>query len=179
MLMCDRAYRYPGALLAQLLVAVSHTALQMATAAWRRQTVPIRIDVDHQLVMKLMTHRYKTKYDGVDLITIRENTEGEYSGLEHEVVPGVVESLKVMPCLLPPGVWLKRLPQLIERDDSPDAHHQGQGCCVHTHTPSLQVITRPASMRVAEYAFQYARDNGRKRVTAVHKAVRLLCRWHS
>lgn len=28
---------------------------------------------------------YKTKYDGVDLITIRENTEGEYSGVEHQV----------------------------------------------------------------------------------------------
>ncbi len=38
---------------------------------------------------------YKTRYDDVDLVTIRENTEGEYSGLEHEVVPGVVESLKV------------------------------------------------------------------------------------
>mmetsp|Transcript_12995 Transcript_12995/g.39348 ORF Transcript_12995/g.39348 Transcript_12995/m.39348 type:complete len:361 (+) Transcript_12995:189-1271(+) len=69
---------------------------------------------------------FKTRYDGVDLVTIRENTEGEYSGLEHEVVPGVVESLKV--------------------------------------------ITRAASMRVAEYAFQYARDNGRKRIAAVHKA---------
>ena len=32
----------------------------------------------------------------MDLVTIRENTEGEYSGLEHEVVPGVVESLKVI-----------------------------------------------------------------------------------
>eukprot|EP00882_Tetradesmus_deserticola_P012809 GHRQ01013575.1.p2 GENE.GHRQ01013575.1~~GHRQ01013575.1.p2 ORF type:complete len:189 (+),score=55.62 GHRQ01013575.1:222-788(+) len=40
---------------------------------------------------------YKTKYDNVNLITIRENTEGEYSGLEHEVVKGVVESLKVRP----------------------------------------------------------------------------------
>jgi isocitrate dehydrogenase len=39
---------------------------------------------------------YKTKYDNVNLITIRENTEGEYSGLEHEVVKGVVESLKVI-----------------------------------------------------------------------------------
>jgi isocitrate/isopropylmalate dehydrogenase len=28
---------------------------------------------------------YKTRYDNVDLITIRENTEGEYSGLEHQV----------------------------------------------------------------------------------------------
>eukprot|EP00775_Hariotina_reticulata_P002820 gene2820-3113_t len=69
---------------------------------------------------------YKTKYDNVNLITIRENTEGEYSGLEHEVVKGVVESLKV--------------------------------------------ITRAASTRVAEYAFQYARDNKRQMVSALHKA---------
>ena len=69
---------------------------------------------------------YKTRYDDVNLVTIRENTEGEYSGLEHEVVPGVVESLKV--------------------------------------------ITRAASTRVAQYAFKYARDNGRSRVTAIHKA---------
>lgn len=40
---------------------------------------------------------YKTRYDDVNLVTIRENTEGEYSGLEHEVVPGVVESLKARP----------------------------------------------------------------------------------
>eukprot|EP00882_Tetradesmus_deserticola_P012865 GHRQ01013634.1.p1 GENE.GHRQ01013634.1~~GHRQ01013634.1.p1 ORF type:complete len:223 (+),score=69.12 GHRQ01013634.1:222-890(+) len=69
---------------------------------------------------------YKTKYDNVNLITIRENTEGEYSGLEHEVVKGVVESLKV--------------------------------------------ITRGASTRVAEYAFQYAQDNKRAKVSALHKA---------
>src|SRR4051794_18033402 len=37
-----------------------------------------------------------TRYPDVDLIIIRENTEGLYSGLEHEVVPGVVESLKIM-----------------------------------------------------------------------------------
>ncbi|XP_073309126.1 isocitrate dehydrogenase [NAD] regulatory subunit 1, mitochondrial-like isoform X1 [Primulina huaijiensis] len=35
-----------------------------------------------------------TRHDNVDIVVIRENTEGEYSGLEHEVVPGVVESLK-------------------------------------------------------------------------------------
>ncbi|KAK4396348.1 3-isopropylmalate dehydrogenase, chloroplastic [Sesamum angolense] len=62
---------------------------------------------------------YKTKYDDVDLITIRENTEGEYSGLEHQVVRGVVESLKI--------------------------------------------ITRQASLRVAEYAFHYAKAHGRER----------------
>ncbi|XP_074276146.1 isocitrate dehydrogenase [NAD] catalytic subunit 5, mitochondrial-like [Silene latifolia] len=69
---------------------------------------------------------YKTRYDDVDLVTIRENTEGEYSGLEHQVVRGVVESLKI--------------------------------------------ITRQASLRVAEYAFQYARAHGRQRVSAIHKA---------
>jgi isocitrate dehydrogenase (NAD+) len=37
-----------------------------------------------------------TRYPGVDLIIVRENTEGEYVGLEHEVVPGVVTSLKVI-----------------------------------------------------------------------------------
>ena len=38
----------------------------------------------------------QTRYPGVDLIIVRENTEGEYVGLEHEVVPGVVESLKII-----------------------------------------------------------------------------------
>jgi isocitrate dehydrogenase (NAD+) len=38
----------------------------------------------------------RSRYDNVDIIVVRENTEGEYSGLEHEVVPGVVESLKVI-----------------------------------------------------------------------------------
>nr|CAB3447112.1 unnamed protein product [Digitaria exilis] len=37
-----------------------------------------------------------TRHDNVDIVVIRENTEGEYSGLEHEVVPGVVESLKLV-----------------------------------------------------------------------------------
>ena len=36
-----------------------------------------------------------TRHENVDIVVIRENTEGEYAGLEHEVVPGVVESLKV------------------------------------------------------------------------------------
>lgn len=38
----------------------------------------------------------KTRHDNVDLAIIRENTEGEYSGLEHQSVPGVVESLKII-----------------------------------------------------------------------------------
>ena len=39
---------------------------------------------------------YQTRHNGVDLCIIRENTEGEYSGLEHQSVPGVVESLKII-----------------------------------------------------------------------------------
>ena len=38
----------------------------------------------------------KSKYEGIDLVIVRENTEDLYSGLEHEVVPGVVESLKII-----------------------------------------------------------------------------------
>ncbi len=38
----------------------------------------------------------KSRYDNVDLIVVRENTEDLYSGLEHVVVPGVVESIKII-----------------------------------------------------------------------------------
>lgn len=39
---------------------------------------------------------FPTRHQNVDFAIIRENTEGEYSGLEHQAVPGVVESLKIM-----------------------------------------------------------------------------------
>jgi len=68
----------------------------------------------------------KSRYEDVDLVVVRENTEDLYSGLEHEVVPGVVESLKI--------------------------------------------ITARASTRIAQFAFEYAVREGRKRVTAIHKA---------
>ena len=67
-----------------------------------------------------------SRFQDIDLVVVRENTEGLYSGLEHEVVPGVIESLKI--------------------------------------------ITERASTRVARFAFDYARRQGRKRLTAVHKA---------
>jgi isocitrate dehydrogenase (NAD+) len=38
----------------------------------------------------------QSRFGDIDLIIVRENTEGQYSGLEHEVVPGVVESIKVI-----------------------------------------------------------------------------------
>lgn len=44
----------------------------------------------------MIFNRYKTLYDNVDVVTIRENTEGEYSGIEHEIVDGVVQSIKLI-----------------------------------------------------------------------------------
>ncbi len=67
-----------------------------------------------------------SRFTGVDIIVVRENTEDLYAGLEHTVVPGVVESLKI--------------------------------------------ITEKASLRIARFAYEYARRHHRKRVTAVHKA---------
>jgi isocitrate dehydrogenase (NAD+) len=66
------------------------------------------------------------RYPELDLIVVRENTESLYAGLEHVVVPGVVESLKI--------------------------------------------ITEKASTRIARFAFEHARRESRKKVTAVHKA---------
>ncbi len=68
----------------------------------------------------------ETRYQDVDLVVIRENTEGLYSGIENEITKGVVTSLKV--------------------------------------------ATEAASRRIAHWAFQYARDRGRKKVTVMHKA---------
>jgi isocitrate dehydrogenase (NAD+) len=68
----------------------------------------------------------KTPFGDLDLIVVRENTEGLYSGIEHEVVPGVVESLKI----------------------------QSEKAC----------------RRISEFAFDYARKHGRKKIHAVHKA---------
>ena len=41
------------------------------------------------------------RFAGVDLVIVRENTEDLYAGLEHEVVPGVVESLKIITASAP------------------------------------------------------------------------------
>lgn len=62
----------------------------------------------------------------IDMIIFRENTEDLYSGLEHEIIPDVVESLKI--------------------------------------------ITARASLRIANYAFAFARKHSRQKITAVHKA---------
>jgi isocitrate dehydrogenase (NAD+) len=68
----------------------------------------------------------KTRYENVDLVIVRENTEDLYAGIEHMVGPDAAESIKI--------------------------------------------ITRAASERIARFAFEYAVANGRRKVTAVHKA---------
>jgi len=67
-----------------------------------------------------------TLYNDVDLIIIRENTEGLYSGVENEVVPGVVMSMKV--------------------------------------------ATEKGCLRIAQWAFRFATQRRRKRITVFHKA---------
>ncbi|MCC6162371.1 MAG: NAD-dependent isocitrate dehydrogenase [Acidobacteria bacterium] len=67
-----------------------------------------------------------SRFQGVDMVIVRENTEDLYAGLENEIVPGVVAGLKV--------------------------------------------ITATASERIARFAFEYAGQNGRRKVTSIHKA---------
>ena len=67
-----------------------------------------------------------SRYEDVDLVIVRENTEDLYAGIEHMVGPDAAESIKI--------------------------------------------ITRAASERIARFAFDYAVANGRRKVTAVHKA---------
>ncbi|KAL6652523.1 hypothetical protein ACP70R_011448 [Stipagrostis hirtigluma subsp. patula] len=92
-----------------------------------------------------------TRHQNVDIVVIRENTEGEYSGLEHEVVPGVVESLKA-----------QRSAKFRLKTYGPSKDGMMPVHCM--------VITKFCSERIAKYAFEYAYLNNRKKVTAVHKA---------
>lgn len=68
----------------------------------------------------------KSRYENVDLVIVRENTEDLYAGIEHKIGDYGAESIKL--------------------------------------------ITKPACKRICEFAFEYAKDNERKKVTGVHKA---------
>ncbi|KAI5810231.1 hypothetical protein DFH27DRAFT_589685 [Peziza echinospora] len=84
------------------------------------------LDIYASVVLIKNIPGYITRHANVDMCLIRENTEGEYSGLEHQSVPGVVESLKI--------------------------------------------VTRMKSERISRFAFQFAKANGRKKLTCIHKA---------
>ena len=68
----------------------------------------------------------KSRYEDVDLVIVRENTEDLYAGIEHKIGDYAAESIKI--------------------------------------------ITKPACERICQFAFDYAKDNNRKKVTGVHKA---------
>lgn len=70
----------------------------------------------------------ETRYQDIDIVIVRENTEGLYAGLEHYLTP--------------------------KKDIA----------------ESLAIVTREGSERIVHYAFQYAQDNNRKKVTVCHKA---------
>jgi len=54
-----------------------------------------QLDIYASVVLCKSLRGFPTRHNNVDFAIIRENTEGEYSGLEHQSFPGVVESLKV------------------------------------------------------------------------------------
>lgn len=54
-----------------------------------------RLDIYASLTLCKTLPGFPTRHKNVDIVIVRENTEGEYSGLEHSSYPGVVESLKV------------------------------------------------------------------------------------
>ena len=68
-----------------------------------------------------------SRFQGVDLVIVRENTEDLYAGLEHEVVPGVVESLKIITARASTRIARVRLPACATaRPQESDGHPQGE-----------------------------------------------------
>jgi len=73
----------------------------------------------------------RSRYDNIDLVVVRENTEDLYAGVEHMVGEDAAESIKI--------------------------------------------ITRKGSERICRFAFEYAKKNKRRKVTAIHKANIMKC----
>ncbi|MFP5451356.1 MAG: isocitrate/isopropylmalate dehydrogenase family protein, partial [Thermoleophilia bacterium] len=91
----------------------------------------------------------RSKYEDIDLVIVRENTEDLYAGIEFEKDTPENAAL---------------IEKIIELDPS----------AAQTIKPHAGISVKPISVegteRVVRYAFDYARENGRKKVTAVHKA---------
>jgi isocitrate dehydrogenase (NAD+) len=88
----------------------------------------------------------RSRYEGVDLVVVRENTEDLYAGIEFE--EGTAHARDLVD-------WVKQRGQPQIRPDS---------------GISLKPISITGTRRIVEFAFDYARKNGRRKVTAVHKA---------
>jgi isocitrate dehydrogenase (NAD+) len=87
----------------------------------------------------------RSRYEGVDLIVVRENTEDLYAGIEFEA--GAEETRELI-------AWLAERGNRVRPDSG----------------ISLKPISVGGARRIVEFAFDHARKNGRRKVTAVHKA---------
>jgi len=88
----------------------------------------------------------RTRFDDVDLIIVRENTEDLYAGIEYE--QGKPETLELIEWIEAQGGTLR---------------HGDAGI-------SIKPLSVSGTRRIVQFAFDYARRNGRRKVTAVHKA---------
>jgi len=88
----------------------------------------------------------RSKYDNIDLVLVRENTEDLYAGIEFE--RGKAETA-----------------ELIDAIQRLEGHAIGRDAGI-----SIKPITETGTRRIVKFAFEYARANGRKKVTSVHKA---------
>ncbi|ADU51276.1 isocitrate dehydrogenase (NADP) [Thermaerobacter marianensis DSM 12885] len=109
-------------------VAIKGPITTPVGSGFRSVNVALRKELDlYANLRPAKTYRgVKSRYENIDLVVVRENTEDLYAGVEHKVGDDAAESIKI--------------------------------------------ITRKASRRIVEFAFRYARQNGRRKVTAVHKA---------
>ena len=87
-----------------------------------------------------------SRFRGVDLVIVRENTEDLYAGIEFE----------------PQTPEVAKLAELVKESDQKPFRADS--------AISIKPISTTGSRRIVEYAFEYARRCGRKKVTAVHKA---------
>ena len=88
----------------------------------------------------------RTRFEDVDLIVVRENTEDLYAGIEYE--QGSEEAQELID-------WIKSKGGALAHDDA---------------GISIKPISISGTRRIVQFAFDYARRNGRRKVTAVHKA---------
>jgi isocitrate dehydrogenase (NAD+) len=88
----------------------------------------------------------RSRFDDVDLVVIRENTEDLYAGIEYEDGTDAAGELIE---------WIER--------QGGTLRHRDAGI-------SVKPLSVTGSRRIVQFAFEYARRNGRRKVTAVHKA---------
>jgi isocitrate dehydrogenase (NAD+) len=88
----------------------------------------------------------RSRYEHIDLIIVRENTEDLYAGIEFDK-------------------GTEHLDELVDFLNRVTGQHLTKEAAI-----SIKFISVPASRRIARFAFDYARANGRRKVTAVHKA---------